>query len=127
MPRTVLSPPNAILFIFDPTSKDVVIPAYVDNELTAATDTCVSVGTQADVDGETEVSLDILGVVPLDLELIFSGAIATPGGKVAVVTSQFQRVLEVNVPIGTVEIIIWADDAVNPGRIAINVKSIAGD
>jgi hypothetical protein len=127
MPKTVLSPPNAILFIFDPTNKEVVIPAYLDDELTAATATCVSVGTQADVDGETEVSLDIGGAVPLDLELVFSGAVAAPGGKVAVVTSQFQRALELNVPIGTVEIIIWADDAVNPGRIAINVKSIIGD
>ncbi len=126
MPKTVLSPANAILFIFDPTNKDVVIPAYVDDELTAATDTCVSVGTQADVDGETEVSLDIWGVVPLDLERVFSGVIATPGGKVAVVTSQFQQVLELNVPIGIVEIIIWSDDTLNPGRIAINAKSTAG-
>jgi hypothetical protein len=64
MNRAVLSPPNAILFVFDPTNKDVVVPPYVDGELTAATANCVSVGTQADVDGDTEVSLETTPVIP---------------------------------------------------------------
>lgn len=122
MLKAVLSPPNAILFVFDPTNKDVVIPPYVDGELTASSSTCVSVGTQADVDGDTDISLDLGGVAPADLQQVFFGAISAPGGKVAVVTSQFQRVLELEVPVGSVEVFIWADELRNPGRISVNVK-----
>ncbi len=122
MLNAVLSPPNAILFVFDPTNKDVVIPSYIDGELTASSDTCVSVGTRADADGDTDISLDLGGVAPPDLLRIFFGVIGVSGGKVAIVTSQLQRVLELEVPVGPVEVTIWADDLRNPGRIAVNVK-----
>jgi hypothetical protein len=121
----VISPPNAILFVFDPTNKDVLIPSYVDGELTAATETCVSVGTQTEVDGDVEISLAISGAVPLDLQQVFFGTVATPGGKVAVVTSRFQRVLELNVPASAVELSIWTDDLRNPARVVVNIKPAA--
>jgi hypothetical protein len=122
MLRVVLSPPNAILFVLDPENKDVVIPPYVDRRLTAATSTCISVGTQAEVDGDTEISLEILGAAPVDLHRAHFGTIGTPSGRVAVVTAQFQRLLELNVPVGAVEVSIWADDLRNPGRVAVGVK-----
>ena len=121
MPTTSLCPPNAILFVFDPTNTEVVVPAYVDRELVASNETCVSVGTQPDVDGPTEVSLTVGGGTSNDLVRVFSGAIKTPGGRVAIVTSDFQRVLELTVPIGSVEVSIWSDDDRSPARITVNV------
>lgn len=122
MPKAVLSPPNAILFVFDPTSKDVEIPSCLDGELTASSSTCFSVGTQADIDGDTHISLDFGSVTPADLQRIFFGVINVPNGKVAVVTSQFERVLELNVPMGSMEVTIWADNLSSPGRIAVDVR-----
>lgn len=122
MLQTVFSPPNAILFVCDPTNGNVVIPAYVDGELTAATETCVSVGTQADVDGDTEVTLDRGGETPVGLQQVFFGTIQIPGGRVGIVTSQFQRVLELEVPAGPLELSIWADDLCNPGRVVVHAK-----
>lgn len=43
-------------------------------------------------------------------------------GKIAVVTAEFQRVLEVDVPAGNVGVSIWVDDLRNPAQIVINVK-----
>lgn len=122
MLNAVLSPPNAILFVFDPRNRNVVVPQYIDGELTASSNTCVSVGTQADVDGATEVSLSLCGVASTGLQEVFRGVIGVPSGKLAVVTSQFQPVLELEVPAGTVEITIWADELISPGRIAVNAK-----
>jgi hypothetical protein len=122
MGRAVLSPPNAILFVLDPTNKDAAVPQYVAGELVAATATCVSVGTQADVDGDVEVSLAPAAAAPADLQQVFLGAIATPGRRVAVVTSHFQRVLEVDVPSDAAEVAIWADDLRNPAHVAIGVR-----
>jgi hypothetical protein len=123
MPRSILSPPNAILFVLDPTNKNVVVPVYVDDQLTAATSTCVSIGTQADVDGDVEVSLEVARVAPIGMQHIFFGVIETPGGKIAVVTSQFQRVLEIDVSVKTIEVSIWADDLCNPACVAVGVQS----
>lgn len=124
MGRAILSPPNAILFVLDPTNNDTIIPSYTDGELTAATNTCISVGTQADVDGDTEVSLETTSVAPSGLQRIFRGVISVPGGTVAVVTSQFQRVLEANVRASAVEISVWADDLRNPARVAVGVRPV---
>lgn len=121
MSRAVLSPPNAILFVLDPTNKEVVVPPYIAGELVAATATCVSVGTQADVDGDVEVSLEP-AAGPLDLLQVFLGGVATPGGKVAVVTSHFFHVLEINVPSGMTEVVIWVDDLRHPAHVAIGVR-----
>jgi hypothetical protein len=49
MRRAVLGPPYAILFVFDPSNKDMVVPSRLDGELTAATANCVPVETQADI------------------------------------------------------------------------------
>ncbi|GAB2859578.1 hypothetical protein GCM10027277_30130 [Pseudoduganella ginsengisoli] len=122
MLQATISPPNAILFVFDPANKNVIIPAYVDGELTAANDTCVSVGTQADVDGETDVSLGFFDEAPVGLQQVFLGTIHIPSGRVGIVTSQFQRVLELEVPIGPLAVMIWADDLRMPARIAVQVK-----
>jgi hypothetical protein len=121
MGRAVLSPPNAILFVFDPTCRNVAVPSHVDGQLTAATATCVSVGTQADVDGETEVLLDVDPVVPASLQRVFAGVIATPSKRVAVVTSQFERVLEIDAPDETASISIWVDDLRNPAQVTVGV------
>lgn len=126
MSRAVLSPPHAILFVLDPSSNDVTVPPYVDGELTAATSTCVSFGTRADVDGETEIVLNTSLITPADLRRAFRGVIETPSGKVAVVTSQFERILEVDVPGTLAEVSIWADDLVNPSHVTVAVTPRAG-
>lgn len=122
MSNATISPPNAILFVFDPTNKDIVVPPYVDGEITAATETCVSVGTQASVDGETEVSLDLDNATPSDLHQAFFGSIVTPGGKIAVVTSKFERVLELDVPKGKANVSVWVDDLRNPAQVTVLVR-----
>ena len=116
-----VSPPNAILFVLDPTNKNAVVPPYIDGEIVAVTDTCVSVGTQADVDGEVEISMSLSGVVPIDLNKVLSRNILVPGGKIAVVTSEFQKVLELDVPAGSAYVSIWVDDLRNPARVFINI------
>ena len=125
MLNAMLCPPNAILFVFDPTNKDVQIPPYINGELTASTASCVSIGTQADVDGDTAISLSLGGAAPAGLQKVFCDVIVVPNGKVAVVTSQFQRVLELEISTGVVEVNIWVDELHNPSNIAVILESIA--
>jgi hypothetical protein len=52
-----LSIPNSIVFAFDVKCKDVVIPEYKTGQLIAFSANCISVGTLAEMDGETTVHL----------------------------------------------------------------------
>jgi len=124
MNSVVLAPPHAILFILDPSNKNVEIPEYVDGELTAENHSCISVGTQPDVDGDTSVTLgrrservDLTG-----LSRVFEGSIQTPGRKIAIVTSESQSVLEQNIDSTESEVSIWADDAKNPSRVTVVIE-----
>lgn len=72
MSSVTVGPQNAILFLFDPTDKNVVVPAYVDGELIASTKTCISVGTQAPVDGDAEVSLSVSDALVPGLQQAFA-------------------------------------------------------
>lgn len=127
MSCVTFSPPNAIVFVLDPENSDAEVPSYVDGQLTAATASCVSVGTQADVDGETEVSLAWeadAGALAPDMHHTFTGIIETPANKLAVVTSQSDCVLEMDVQGDKVEVSISVDDLINPARVAILVRPV---
>jgi hypothetical protein len=123
MTSVAISPPNAIVFVLDPANKKAVIPEYLAGNLIAATETCVSVGTQDSVDGETQVTLKFDDSTLPFLHPIFSGAVATPNGKIAIVTAELQRVLELDVPTEKVSISIWVDDLQNPARVIVIVAS----
>jgi hypothetical protein len=124
MSSLVLAPPHAILFIFDPSNKNVEIPEYVDGELTAENHGCISVGTQPDVDGETTVTLGrhSEGVDLTGLSRVFEGRIETPGRKLAIVTSESQSILERDLGSTEAEVSIWVDDAKNPGRVTVMIE-----
>lgn len=119
-----LAVPNAILFILDPTNKAAVAPAYVPGEAAAASPSCVSVATIADVDGEVTVRLcapvdDVACEVSVQ---VFDGLVETPGHVLAIVTSEFDRVLEIATSSAVTRIAVRVDDAQSPTEVSVNVK-----
>jgi predicted thioredoxin/glutaredoxin len=122
MSSVTVAPPNAVLLVFDPDNKSAVLPSQLHGELVAATPSCVAIGTQADVDGETVVSLDVGDTVSATLHPVFSGSIATPNGRLAIVTSHLRRILEIEVLAKVVTVTVGADDRRNPGRVEVLVS-----
>jgi len=86
MSTVTLTPPNAILFVFDPSNQNVTVPDYVNAQLIAANATCISVGTQAPVDGDTVVSLCEPETYRKGLEKVFDGRIETPSRRASTLT-----------------------------------------
>lgn len=114
-----LAVPNAILFVLDPSNKKLAIPEY--ENLVSHTDSCVSVGTQADVDGETEVTLD--SVVSEGLSCAFEGEVQTPGCSIAVETSGGTSLERLDGLTQCTRISIWVDDMKWPSRISVVVNA----
>lgn len=112
-----LAVPNAILLVLDPSNAAAAIPEY--EALISHTDSCVSVGTQADVDGETEVSLSRVG--PAGLSLAFDGHVLTPSGSIGVETSEGASLGRIDGLTSRTKVAVWVDDNRWPSRVAIVV------
>lgn len=100
MKSATLSLDHPIIFLEDFGNPDVQIPEYSEQSVTAATPSCISVGVVCYVDGEVSVRLttepDLLATDRF--VAVFDGTIATPNKQVAVVTSENEKVLEIEVP-----------------------------
>jgi hypothetical protein len=119
-----LSVPNAIIFLYDLASKNIQVPEYIDNVLVAANEACISVDTQADVDGEVTIKLSN-NIDKSDKELcekVFEGVIDTPGKKLAVSTSEDDRVLEVDVKTNKSQVSVWVDNLDFPGIVLVEAE-----
>lgn len=122
--KTNLAVPNAILFIVDPTNTAAIVPEYVLGEATAATRSCISVATIADVDGEVTVRLcapsdDVARSTPVR---VFAGSVDTPGHILAIVTSDFDRVLEISTPTVVTRIVIRVDDVQLSAHVSVDIE-----
>lgn len=112
-----LAVPHAIVFVLDPNHKGVEVPKY--SGLVSHSNTCVSVGTQADMDGETDVTLDrdLNGL----LNCVFEGEIHTPTGSIAVVTSGILTLARLDGLEATTRFSVWVDDVKWPSRVSVVV------
>ena len=122
--EVTLSVPNAIIFLYDLASKDIQIPEYIDNALTAANEKCISIGTQADVDGDVTIKLSsqIDDSDKEHCEQVFDGFVRTPGKKLAVSTSEDDAVLQVDVKEEKIQVFVWVDDSDFPSLVLIEAK-----
>ena len=122
--EATLSVPNAIIFLYDLASKDIQVPEYIDNVLVAANEKCISVGTQADVDGDVTIRLSsqIDDSDKKSCEQVFDGLISTPGKKLAVSTSEDDAILQVDVKGEKTQVFVWVDDSDFPGLVLIETQ-----
>lgn len=122
--EATLSIPNAIIFLYDLASKDIKIPEYIDNVLVTANQKCISIGTQADVDGDVTIRLSsqINDADKKSCEQVFGGLISTPGKKLAVSISEDEAILQVNVKGRKTQVFVWVDDSDFPSLVLIEAQ-----
>lgn len=119
MSSVTVGVPHGILFILDPNDEDALVPEYNDDELVSATDSCISVAVQPEVDGDVEISMSYSDMAPPELTRVASKEINVKHGTVACITAGFDSILfEYSVPECRVT---WVDDAKAPSRVMVNV------
>lgn len=114
-----LAPPNSIIFVYDPTYA-VEVPGDIGTGLVWATDSCIAIGTLAEMDGETTIRLaDDFGAP--EGQIAFEGTIRTPGGTVAINTCLGEQL--VSIPVGqAAHITVWANDVSEPDLILVRAR-----
>ena len=126
MKSITFTPPHPIFFICDHDNLDAVIPQYDPGCITSATDTCISVGTIAAVDGDVTVTL--ASTIPESLCNsyidVFSGNIEVPSRQIAIVSSEDEKLLSRAMASSTICIRIFVDDNVYPQKIWVAVHDV---
>lgn len=109
--------PNAIIFVLDPNHGGVEVPEY--SGLVSVSSSCVSIGTQAEVDGETNITLD--REISDGLSCVFDGEIHTSNGAIAVVTAQNSQLARLEGLGVSTRFSVWVDDVNWPSRVSVVV------
>lgn len=115
-----VTPPYSIVFIEDPTGGE--LPELAEGCRLAATNSCVAVGTQCEVDGETEFHLGARGDVDPGTQPAFRGKIDTPSKKLAIRSVPDEVVLQVPVRQTETMVSIWVNDPIVPDVIIVGVE-----
>lgn len=123
MNTVTYTPAHPIVFLFDYDDQAMRVPVYDKNQVVSANDGCVSIRTISDVDGDVTVWLgNLMPIEAADGVEVFHGTVRSPNRKVAVVTSENQKLLEVPVQSNRADVVVRVDDAAFPSRIWIAVR-----
>jgi hypothetical protein len=121
MPTITYSPTHPIVLIFDFSNKTIEIPTYDPDNTVSANESCLSIKTISDVDGD--VTVELLHALPSDFDglghEVFDGSVRIPSGKIAVVTPHNEKLLELNIEVARARVHVFVDDEVFPSRISV--------
>lgn len=122
--EVTLSVPNAIIFLYDLANKTIQVPDYIDNVLFAANEKCISIGTQACVDGDVTIRLfkQIDDSDKQSCEQVFDRYISTQGKKLAVSTSEENAILQIDVEGENTQVSVWVNDSDFPSLLLIEAQ-----
>jgi hypothetical protein len=102
----------------------VEVPGRVGEELVAANDTCISVGTYPSDDGDTEICLAGTSSVEkvAGLEKVFTGRVASPNQQIDVATAENEILLSMKVSTKSASVSVWVNHPRWPTKIVIVVN-----
>jgi hypothetical protein len=109
-----------VVLIADPIGGQ--IPDTMRNALIAATSSCIAVGCQSEVDGETEFILGMTHEVNPGDRPEFEGGLDTPNRKVRLASVLGETILEISVREQKTTVRIWVSDHHEPDKVIIGVE-----
>lgn len=114
------APPYSVVVLEDAGGGEV--PGTMGSGGVAATESCIAIGTLAEVDGETAFTLGAARDVDPGWAPSFQGTLPTPSGKLVLRTVLDKILLEREVANARTAIRIWLNDAREPDRVLIGVE-----
>jgi hypothetical protein len=115
---------HPVLFVFDFGNRTFSVPVYDDAATVSANDTGISIKAVSEVDGEVTVHLtDVIpGAVEGQRHEVFVGLIPAPGKKIAVVTSENDKLAELDVASVRPRVRVLVDDPMFPADIWVEAR-----
>jgi hypothetical protein len=115
---------HPLLFVFDYSNRAFSVPEYDPGAPVSANETGLSVKAVSEVDGEVTVYLTDL--VPPEVSAraheVFAGSIPAPSKKLAVVTSENEKLLEAEVTSTAAQVRVLVDEPDLPSTIWVEAR-----
>jgi hypothetical protein len=116
--------PNAIILFYDPGNENFMLAEWSSTKSYEATESCISVATLPDIDGET--TIEILNanqtINDRNMVLAYEGPMETPTGKVSVSTSNTLDIIGVDVLSNSCLVQVWINRLMDPDHIIFVVQ-----
>lgn len=112
-----IAPPNSIIFIAD--ASGGLVPEFIATSPILSTESMISVGCLANVDGNTTITLGGVAEVGVAETPAFDGILVTPTGQLFVSTVEEEGILSAIVPMPKTRIRVWTNRAAEPDNIII--------
>lgn len=112
---------HAILFIFDPASRDIEIPTYNPGVPVASNDACLSVNVRAAVDGDVQVNIGRPHEIVTSSPVVFNGKLTTPSGRIVVVTPSNDEVVSLENQDDIAELTVRLDSVEGASKVWVEV------
>ena len=98
------------------------IPELPPESRIASTSSCIAVGCEAELDGDTHFRIGDDETVRLSDPPVFAGVLDTPNKKVSVWTTDVEKVLEAKVRTNRTRVRIWGNRPKFPDDIVIGLS-----
>lgn len=124
MPTTTYTPSHPIIFLCDFANQGMEVPTYDPGSVASANSSCVSIRTIADVDGQVTIMLEprLPNEAKSGVE-VFQGTVETPSKRVAVVTPENKKLLEISLQETRARLRVVVDEEENPSKVWVAVTN----
>jgi hypothetical protein len=117
MSQTIsISPKNSVVLVMDRLAGE--IPSEIEG-IVSCTNSCVAIGTLAEIDGVTNISFLLNAYEVQQAKLLFQGLVSTPNKKLSVCAVDLDEVMTISVNYLSTKVEIYANDEYEPGNIEI--------
>jgi hypothetical protein len=118
---TTVAPPHSLILVTDSAGFHSV-PETMGGALVVSTGSCIAVGCQSEVDGDTELTVGGPEAVEHRGTLAFRGELETPSHNVSVKTVLGETVLEVPTERDRTQVCVWVNHTSEPDKIFIGLE-----
>lgn len=115
-------PDHPVVFVFDYENHEVEIPEYDPEKTVSSNDSCASIRTVADVDGDVTIGLDDPVGFNVRMTEAFVGTIKAPNGKIAIVNSENEKLLETDLASQSTSVRISVDNLDHPTKVMVETS-----
>lgn len=121
MPTKTIELEHGIIFVYDITIQDLVIPEYLSGVPISSNEQCISIIGLSYIDGQTTITIDDKMIQPLK-HLAFEGKVSCPSKRLSVCVAADEEVICIETATTEPLLRVWLSDLKFPDNILIEAR-----
>ena len=119
-----IRPPNSLILIMDYVFGEIPVAMNENDALVSSSASCIAVGTLAEFDGETTITLANVAQDFVGLENVFRGVLNTPSKQLSICNVKNEMLLFLSDLTERTNVQVFVNDLSEPDQILVMASSI---